>query len=103
MKRAQRPRKNRFKTMRVEKKEVRPQEVVVESYCLCDKCGERIKKEHYYDAFDFDFEIKTGRVFEDGSGSGEIWALDLCSTCSDKAVQLLTENGFRVQRNEWSF
>ncbi len=86
--------------MRIERKEVQPREVVVESYYLCDKCGKRIQRE-YTDAFEFDLEHKTGTIGL-GGGCGEVERLDLCAECAPQAIKLLIENGFQVQSNEWS-
>jgi len=82
-------------------KQLKEVDVVIESYTLCDKCGEKVKCD-YGDAFDFTFEHKTGSAYSDG-GYGETEELDLCPSCAKDAVKLLTDNGFRVTKKEWDY
>lgn len=76
-------------------------EVVTKCYKLCDKCGIIIKNKQY-DAFNFELEYKTGTAYPEG-GSGDKYELDLCENCAPKAIQLLKENGFKVQESEWDW
>lgn len=92
-----------LKTMQVLKKELRTQEVevVVESYSLCDKCNEKIKTDNY-DAFECEFSHKTGSSYPDG-GSGNLQELELCQKCAVELVELLRQNGYRVNDSEWDW
>jgi len=76
-------------------------EETVECYDVCDKCGIRINTV-LYDAFDFDFELKTGTSYPEG-GSGDKWMLDLCEDCAKAAIELLKANGYKVREEEWDW
>lgn len=76
-------------------------ETRVEISCTCDKCGEEIKTD-YYDAFDFDFKLKTGFSYPEG-GSGEKIILDLCKECAKMLVSFLQDNGFKTRTEDWDF
>jgi Zn finger protein HypA/HybF involved in hydrogenase expression len=87
---------------RVTKKEMKMQEVIIDSYLVCDKCGKRIKQESSYDAFECKFVYKTGDIYPEG-GSGEKQELDLCQKCGYEAMKLLKNNGFNVREIEWDY
>ena len=83
--------------MNVIKKFTKEVEVVIDT--LCDKCNKSVQTESY-DAFRFDFEVKTGTEYLE-CGSGEKSTLDLCPTCAEALLALLKENNYRVQTKEW--
>ena len=85
--------------MKKERKEMQMKEVIVESYYLCDKCGDRIKY-GLFDAFNFELEYRTGEQYPEG-GSGDKYNIDLCHKCAPKLIQLLKENDYKIQCNEW--
>ena len=87
--------------MEIIKTEKQLKDVTVECYVLCDKCGEKIK-DKLYDAFTFDMEYKIGDAYPKG-GSGGKWGLDLCPVCAPKFIELLKENGYKVQESEWDY
>ena len=87
--------------MEIIKTEKRLQDVTVECYTLCDKCGERITEE-LYDAFSFDMVAKTGTAYPEG-GDGQKWKLDICKECLPKFIKLLEENGYKIQKSEWDY
>ena len=90
--------------MEVVKKEKQMKEVdvTIESYTLCDKCNEKIKKEDSYDAFECEFIHKTGSSYPEG-GSGEKQEMELCQKCAVELVALLRTNGYRVTDSKWDW
>jgi hypothetical protein len=84
--------------MEVQKKEMQMREVVVSSKTICDKCGEEIKTDSY-DAFESEFNYKTGSSYPDG-GYSENLELELCQKCGMVAVELLKSTGFNFQEIE---
>jgi hypothetical protein len=89
--------------MQVLKKKVCMQEVevIVENYHLCDKCNKKITKQNY-DAFECDFTHKTGDSYPDG-GSGDLQEMELCQQCAVELVELLKQNGYRVNDSKWEW
>jgi hypothetical protein len=89
--------------MYVEKKEkqVKEVDVVIDSYHICDKCNKKIITESH-DAFEFDLEYRTGTDYPE-SGSGDKKAMDLCDECADDCIQLLRDNGYRINESEWDW
>lgn len=87
--------------MQVLKKEQQLKDVVVESYCICDKCDERIKKDHF-DAFEFELELehKTGKIYGGDGGSVKTESIDLCQKCSVELIGMLKEKGYRFNSVE---
>ena len=85
----------------IKEKQMREVEVTKESYVLCDKCGDKISFANY-DAFDFDFSLKTGNSYPEG-GSGEKQEMDLCHTCANKLMELLKLNGYRINTSDWDY
>ena len=61
---------------------------------ICDKCGKSlyITDDRFY-KFNSTFEIEEGEVYPEG-GTVTILTLQLCNSCSEKAVDILKENGF---------
>lgn len=90
--------------MQVIKKEKQMKEidVTIEDYSLCDKCNEKIKKEHYYDAFKCELVHKTGSSYPEG-GSGKKQEMELCQKCAVELVALLRSNGYRATDTEWDW
>ena len=88
--------------MRVVRKEKQMKEVYVtiEDYNVCDKCDKKIVKTNWYDAFKFEFIHKTGDEFPEG-GSGDVQTMELCQECAVDLVELLRENGYRVNDSSW--
>lgn len=84
------------------KKELKEVDVIVDNYCLCDKCNKKIKKDHFHDAFDFTFEHKTGDLYPEG-GSGKEENMDLCQKCIKELFVLLKANGYRINTSEWNY
>jgi len=84
-----------------QRKEKRTQDVIVESYCTCDKCKKRIKQKPY-DAFDFDFELKTGFAYPSGSG-GKKQVMDLCQECATELVEKLKNDGYAIREIDWCY
>lgn len=60
----------------------------------CDRCGKEITTPGLYNVFNCTFEYEKGQRFPDG-GHGDIKNLDICSECSDIAISVLEENGFK--------
>jgi len=87
--------------MEIIKKEKQLREVIVVQYNLCDKCGKEIEV-RMYDAFEFSMEHKTGDIYPE-SGGGKLQTLDLCPECVLGFIQLLKENGYKVQECEWDY
>lgn len=87
--------------MYVKKTEKQMQDVIIESYSLCDKCGDRIKQVHY-DAFDFNLTYKTGTSYPEG-GEGCETTVDLCPKCAEELIELLKEKGYRINQEEWDY
>lgn len=89
--------------MQVIKKEtqIRQVEITIESYTLCDKCNSKIKTSTF-DAFECEFIHKTGNSFPEG-GSGNKQEMELCQQCAVELVDLLIENGYRINESEWDF
>ena len=80
-------------------KELKEVDVVVEDFLQCDKCGNEIKT-GLYDAFSFDFEVRTGESYPEG-GNGQLFNMDLCQECFKELLELLKENKYRVDEKEW--
>ena len=76
-------------------------DVITERYNLCDKCGEKIEVVSY-DAFECTVEHKTGESYPEG-GSGDVENLELCKTCAIKMIDLLSSNGYNIQKTEWDW
>jgi len=76
-------------------------EVTTESYNLCDKCNEKIQNGSY-DAFLFELEYNTGDSYPT-SGSGEKKEMELCDRCADNCIQLLNDNGYRINKSKWDW
>lgn len=89
--------------MYVEKteKQIKEVEVILESYYLCDKCNEKIETKGY-DAFEFELSYKTGYNYIEG-GNGEKKEMELCPKCADDCIQLLKNNGYRINESEWDW
>ncbi len=88
--------------MRVKKteKQIKEVDVLIEKHTLCDKCNERIMITGY-SAFDFELNYRTGADYPTG-GSGEVQQMELCDKCADDCIQLLKDNGYRINESEWS-
>tara|TARA_R110000765_G_scaffold327923_1_gene418957 strand:+ start:458 stop:727 length:270 start_codon:yes stop_codon:yes gene_type:complete len=82
-------------------KQIKEVEVITESYSLCDRCNEKIQTGSY-DAFEFELEYKTGDSYPEG-GSGEKKEMELCDKCADDCIQLLKDNGYRINESEWDW
>jgi hypothetical protein len=82
-------------------KQIKEVEVTTESYTLCDKCNQKIQTKGY-DAFEFELEYKTGDSYPEG-GSGEKKEMELCDKCADDCIQLLKDNGYRINESEWDY
>lgn len=82
-------------------KQMKEVEVTIENHVLCDKCNEKIEPDNF-DAFQCEFKLKTGHSFPDGSG-GELQEMDICEKCADNLVELLRNNGYRVNDGEWGY
>lgn len=82
-------------------KQLKEVDVTIESYTLCDKCNQKVSTGSY-DAFDFTFEHKTGYSYPDG-GSGETDTMDLCPKCAKELVEMLKNNGYRINTEEWDW
>jgi hypothetical protein len=80
-------------------KQMKEVDVIIESYTICDKCNEKIKK-GCYDAFECKFIHKTGSSNLEG-GIGEKQEMELCQKCAVELVALLRTNGYRVTDSEW--
>lgn len=74
---------------------------LITSKCFCDKCHEEITTKKY-DAFECSFYLRTGNNFPE-SGSGENKSMDLCSNCADGLIDLLRNNGYRINESEWDW
>ncbi len=87
--------------MKVIKKEKQLKEVdvTIEEYTACDKCNEKIETKRF-DVFKCQFIHKTGEIYPEG-GSGELEAMDLCQTCACILIDLLRENGYKVNSSDW--
>ena len=69
---------------------------------ICDKCGRDIDKVNNscrYRDFESTFKIESGQSYP-GGGYLNTLKLDLCEDCSDEAIYLLRENGFKFQELE---
>jgi len=88
--------------MIINQTEERLMPVVVSSKTICDKCGKEILPARRFDAYNFTFEVKTGTAYPEG-GSGEKVEMDLCEGCAVTLVDILTSQGYRLTKNEWSF
>ena len=89
--------------MEVIKKErqIKEVEVTVESYTLCDKCGEKIETGKY-ESFECEFTHKTGSCYPDGCNI-EIQEMQLCQKCAVECVELLQKNGYRINESDESY
>jgi hypothetical protein len=83
------------------KKEIKEVEVVTESYNLCDKCNEEIQTPGF-DAFEFELEYRTGETYPE-CGSGDKKEMELCAKCADDCIQLLKNNGYRINESKWDW
>ena len=80
-------------------KQIKEVEVTTESYHLCDKCNEKIQP-GLFNAFEFKLEYITGENYPEG-GRGEKKEMELCDKCADDCIQLLKDNGYRINESEW--
>ena len=78
--------------------QIKEVEVITESYRLCDKCNKKIQVGGY-DAFEFELEYITGTSYPEG-GSGKKKEMELCDKCADDCIQLLKDNGYRINEFE---
>ena len=85
--------------VRETEKITREESVLIET--LCDKCNEPIHTT-CYNAFDFEFEIKTGESYPEG-GSGDKLEMDLCQSCALELTEFLKLNGYRINESEWDW
>lgn len=68
----------------------------------CDKCTKDIKTLSG-EVFEYDwFKMKTGSVYFDG-GSMVEYKMDLCQSCSEKAIEILKDNGFDITERDLSY
>ena len=67
----------------------------------CDKCNEKITSK-MYDAVEFELEYKTGSCYPEG-GNGNKYQMELCSKCSEDCIELLKDNGYRINESEWDY
>ena len=81
--------------VRKEKKEV---EVIVEQYNTCDKCNKRIKYESFED-FDCSLTYRSGHSYPEGF-FGKNYHMDICQDCADEFLELLKENGYKLNEGE---
>ena len=78
-------------------------EVTVKDETFCDKCGVDVKKGvDTYDAYECEVRIKTGNNYPEG-GTGEECTVDLCKKCSNGFLQLLEDNGYKVNEKDWDW
>ena len=82
-------------------KQIKEVEVTTESYSLCDKCNEKILTGSY-DAFEFELKYKTGSSYPEG-GNGDKAEMELCDKCADDCIQILKDNGYRINESEWEW
>lgn len=87
--------------MQVIKQEKQEVLVTTEHYNLCDKCNEKIEVD-YYDAFNFELVYEVGTKCPEG-GDGEEQTMELCQKCSDECIKLLKDNGYRINKNGYSY
>lgn len=85
--------------MYIEKKEKQLRDVVVESYQECDKCKKRIEEESFK-VHDFELEFSTGISYPEHR-EGTTAQMHLCVPCSVDCLNLLIENGYRINTEEW--
>jgi len=79
-------------------KQIKEVEVIVESYTLCDKCNKKIITENY-DSFECEFSHRVGNSYPEG-GSEYIQEMQLCKKCAIECVELLIENGYRINDSD---
>lgn len=79
-------------------KQLKEVEVTKESYIECDKCMSKIRT-GCYDAFNCEVIVTKGYSFPDSNDTVER-SVDLCQTCAENMIKLLTENGYRINEVE---
>lgn len=79
-------------------KQLKEVEIAIERYTECDKCKSRIRT-NSYNAFDCTLNITTGEAYPEYSSICER-TVDLCESCSEGLVDLLIENGYRINSRE---
>jgi len=82
-------------------KQIKEVYVTLESYTLCDKCNEKIKKDTY-EQFKCELIHETGTNYPEG-GSGEKQEMELCQKCAVELIELLKTNGYRIADSEWDW
>ena len=80
-------------------KQLKEVDVTLESYFKCDKCNDKIERASY-DAFEFFLRRSTGNSYPEG-GFGENEEMHLCLQCSYECLELLKENGYRINESDW--
>ena len=62
---------------------------------ICDKCGKSLYDElAHYERFQSTFEIEEGFSYPEGGMIG-VKTMQLCTDCTDEAISLLTNSGFK--------
>lgn len=84
--------------IRITEKQLKEVEVTKESYIECDKCKSKIRT-GCYDAFNCEVIVTTGYSFPNSNDTIER-SVDLCQTCAEDMIKLLSENGYRINEVE---
>ena len=84
------------------KKVVKEVEEVVDYYCQCDKCDSRIETTGC-ESFEFSLEYRRGVSFGTDGGEGKTSELELCQECAKDLMQLLTDNGYKIQTSDYDW
>lgn len=69
-------------------------EIVVETTTICDKCNNEVVIKGMYNAFEFNFEFKSGVAYPEGSYYTRS-TIDLCENCANALVEHLKKEGYR--------
>ena len=82
-------------------KQVKEIAVVTEHYHVCDKCGKNLNDDldDRFDAFDSTYKLREGQSFPEGE-YGTITSMELCKSCTTEFIQLLKDNGYRLNEDE---
>jgi len=81
--------------------EERMQTVCVKTIVNCDKCNVEILPEAF-DAFECELNYKEGSCYPDGGNTYNI-DIHMCKTCANELIELLRQNGYRINESEHSW